>query len=133
MDKSKVQLAHVLLTHALRVSIQDVLHVCATILQLGLDLRRRRVMAPARLRHASLAPDDLQHQRRLALGPPTLDLFVHQRNHGVFLSTVTPEQVFTGAIHAEGVSAKILALCDALGHLLKFVLMPGLTAKESKN
>ena len=52
MDKSKVQLALVLLTHALRVGIQDVLHACATILQLGLDLRRRRVMAPARLRHA---------------------------------------------------------------------------------
>ena len=42
--------------------------------------------------------DDLQHQRSLALGRPALDLFVHQRTHGVLFSTVTPEQVFTGSI-----------------------------------
>lgn len=63
-------------------------------------------MGPTGLGHASLALDDLQDQRRLALGCPALDLFVHQCAHGVSLSTVTPEQVFTGPIQQSSIASR---------------------------
>src|SRR5690606_23350085 len=64
-----------------------------------LDLGRRKIELPTRLRNRGLALDDLQHQRRLAPRRPTLDFFFHHHAHGCLLRKVTPEQEITGSLH----------------------------------
>lgn len=65
------------------------------------NLQRWQVIGPTGLGHTGLTLDDLQQQCSLALHGSALDLFFHQCIHGVFLSTITPEQVFTGSIQVE--------------------------------
>ena len=71
----------------------------------SVSVRRRWCSATASQAAGSgyrrLALDDLKDQRRLAPGGPTLDLFFHHYAHRCLLWwVVTPEQVFSGSLHA---------------------------------
>src|SRR5690606_38485489 len=103
-----LELALVLLAHVLRLGAQRVLHAGFGMLHPFLDLGRRKIELPTRLRNRGLALDDLQHQRRLAPRRPTLDFFFHHHAHECLLRKVTPEQEITGSLqhHNQGKNKK---------------------------
>lgn len=78
-----LELTLVLLAHVFGLGAQRVLPYPLAVLDPVLDLRRRQFELPARLRHARLTLDDLQHQRRFPPCRPAFDLFFHHDTYGV--------------------------------------------------
>lgn len=82
--------------------MQRILHTALAVIDPTLDRRQRQIELPAGLDHRGLALDDVQYQRRLAPGCPTLDLCFHHAAHQCLLLEVSPEQEITGSLHFIG-------------------------------